>query len=181
VEPIVKPAAQPAPLPISQQLGAWSQRFTFFGGNDFDDLEQLQFAFLAQQPGGLGLDVSGLMFREDEADFRDSLWLGDANLVFEPIFGDLRTRVGVGINWLADSETFEVGLNLTAGFDFHMVDFLVASGECDFGSIGSADYSHVQITMGLNVEGVEWFAGYNHFDIGGNQLDGMIYGIRLRF
>ncbi len=180
-EPIVTPAPQSAPAPISQQLDAWSQRITFFGGNDFDDLEQLQFAWLAQQPGGLGLDVSGLMFREDEAEFHDSLWLGDANLVLEPVFGDLRTRVGIGMNWLADSETFEAGLNLTAGFDFHLGDFMVTSGEYDFGSIGSADYSHAQITMGLNVEGVEWFAGYNRFDIGGTKLDGMIYGIRLRF
>ncbi|QDT09183.1 hypothetical protein [Planctomycetes bacterium K23_9] len=173
-------APQPAPAPIRQQLDAWSHRVTLFGGTDFDDLEQAQFAWLAQQPGGLGLDLSAMMFREEDGHFRDSLWIGDANLMVEPVTGALRTRFGLGMNWLGDREGFEAGVNFTAGFDLHL-DPLVVSGEVDLGTLGTADYSHCQLTLGCQVESVEWFAGYNRYEIGGTTLDGMIYGVRLRF
>lgn len=177
----VIPPPQFAPAPISQQLAAWSHRIALHGGTDFDGLDQTQFAWLIQQPGGLGLDVSAKMFREEDSDFHDSLWIGDANLVFEPVTGPLRTRLGIGMNWLGDHEGFEAGVNLTAGFDWELSENFITSGEIDLGSLGTADFSHAQITVGYQVDAVEWFTGYSRYNIGGAKLDGLIYGIRLRF
>ena len=159
----------------------WFSRFTLFGGTDSETLEHGNLSWLLQVPGSVGLDTSLTMFRESDRTFRDHLWLGDVNLVFEPIVGPLRGRFGVGINWMHDNGGTESGGNLTAGFDWLMFDILNTSGEIDYGTLGQADYFHGQISAGIQLGFVELFVGYNSYDIGGAKIDGTMTGLRFKF
>ena len=159
----------------------WGNRFTGFAGDDSETLKHGAFQWLAQSPGSLGLDVSGTRFEETVGSIKDRLWVGDANIVYEPIVGAVRGRLGVGVNWLHDSAGFDMGTNFTAGFDWTMMDFLITTAEVDFGSIGEASLFHGQVTVGMQLGPTELFAGYNKYDLGGVELDGTIFGMRLRF
>ena len=177
--PYLPPSPPPRP-PVPTPDG-WLNRFTFLGGTDFESLDHGSIAWLAQSPNSLGIDASLTTFRESTTTIRDQLWLGDANLVFEPIFGDLRARIGVGFNWLHDSIGTEFGGNLTAGFDFAAFDSFMLTGEIDAGALGDAGLFHGQISAGYQIGITELFAGYNYYDIGGSKLDGTIFGLRFRF
>ena len=178
--PTVTTAPQRPPSHRHRKEG-WGHRFTILGGTDFDTLDHGHIAWLGQIPNSLGLDTSLTTFRESSATIRDQLWLGDANLVFEPIFGDLRARIGLGFNWLHDSIGTEFGGNLTAGFDLEIWDALILTGEVDTGTLGDSDFFHGQVSVGYQIGATELFAGYNYYNIGGADLDGTIFGLRFRF
>lgn len=176
----VVPVSSP-PRPAVDTSDAWFGRFTAFGGSDFDTLDQYQFALLAQIPHAFGLDVAVHSFRESTPSISDQLWLGDANVVIEPIFGDLRARIGVGFNWLHDNVGTDYGINLTGGFDLDLSQVLMLTGEIDLGGVGEADLLHAQLTLGYQLGPAELFGGYNYYRIGGTKLDGAIAGLRFRF
>ena len=160
----------------------WVSRFSVQGASDFDGLFQGGFDWLLQDPGGLGLQTSATMFRESGTDLRDHLWIGDVNLVYEPVTGDLRTRFGVGFNWLGDRFGGDIGLNLTGGLDFQLTKDFCLVGEVDFGTLGDSDFLNSQISLGYQVDQkTEFYSGYRFLDIGGAKLDGIVFGARFRF
>ena len=159
----------------------WFSRFTVQGGSDFDGLGQGGIGLLLQPANSLGIEASATLFRESGTEFRDHLWLGDVNLLFEPISGDVRLRFGVGLNWLGDTFGGEAGFNLTAGTDIQLTNRWVLTGEIDYGTLGDSDLLHTQVTLGAVFGNREVFAGYNYYDIGGAELDGVIFGLRFRF
>lgn len=160
----------------------WHGRISAFYGYDFDDLWHGSFAALFQAPGWLGLDTSVTMFRESGSTFRDHLWLGDVNLVYEAINTNyFRGRVGVGVNWLGDYYGGDAGANLTFGLDWQVNPNWVITGETDFGSLGDTDLFHAQISLGRQFERAEWTTGYNYYDIGGTAIGGVFTGLRFRF
>ncbi len=150
--------------------------------NDEADVDRTGFGMLLNATGGLGVDLGVRLFRERDADFRDHMWMGDANIVYEIMPSDFaRTRVGIGINWLADSYGGESGLNLTLGTDL-FAGPVVFSGEVDLGTLGDADLFHGRLTAALRQgEHIEWFAGYDYLDIGGVEIRGVVGGVRFRF
>ncbi|MEM7784387.1 MAG: hypothetical protein AAF623_13620, partial [Planctomycetota bacterium] len=158
----------------------WISRFTITGGSDFGGLGQGGIDWLLQAPEGIGVQTNVTMFRESGASFRDHLWIGDVNLVYEPVTGDLRGRFGIGLNWLGDRFGGDVGLNLTAGFDLLVTEKTFLTGEVDFGTLGDSDFLNSQITLGRRIGSAEIFGGYRHLDIGGVELGGVIAGLRFR-
>ena len=61
-------------------------------------------------------------------------------------------------------------------------DRLQTSGALDFGTLGDADLFHGSATIGIMQTGhLEWFAGYNHLDVGGVRIRGVVGGMRFRF
>lgn len=196
IEEYVEPVEQMAPAPVyetvaqptieaptfdDQILNQWYGRMTAFVGSDFEDISLGSFGLLLQCPGFLGLDISAAMLRESGTSFRDHLWVGDANLVFEGTTGDLRSRIGVGLNWLGDRYGGEAGFNLTAGFDWQLARRLVLTGEADFGTLGDSDLFHGQISIGRQIQNAELMLGYNHLDIGGTTIGSAFTGVRFRF
>ncbi|QEG22969.1 hypothetical protein [Mariniblastus fucicola] len=162
---------------------AWGVRLTAVGGTDFDNIAHGSFGLLLQAPGGPGLDTSVTMLRESGMSFRDHLFLGDVNVVYEPIVTEnFRMRLGLGINWLGDSYGGDAGFNMTSGFDLRLTDRIMATGEIDFGSVGDTDITHAQISLGraLN-QTTEWTVGYDHLDIGGVTIGSAFTGLRFRF
>jgi hypothetical protein len=166
--------------PISSE---WIGRLTVLGATDFDDITQGGLGLLFQAPGGLGLDTSVTMLRESGMSFRDHLYLGDVNLVYEPIFSNsFRLRVGIGMNWLGDSYGGDAGFNMTSGFDWRATDRWNVTGELDFGTIGDADLTHAQFSIGRMInERTEWTTGYDYRDIGGVTIGAAFTGLRFRF
>ena len=161
----------------------WNLRLGLEYGSDTDDLSQFGFDFLANKTGGFGVETSLRMHRERAHDFRDHLWIGDVNLVYELFPSErIRPRVGIGVNWLADNYGGEAGLNLTLGVDLTLWERMKVTGELDHGTLGEADFSHSRATVGYALtEQVEWFAGYDHLEIGGFEIDGILTGMRFRF
>ena len=160
----------------------WSGRLSSTYGYDFDDITQGCFGLLLQSPGGFGLDTSVMMFRENGATFRDHLWMGDVNLVYEVInSGDFRARMGVGINWLGDQYGGESGFNLTTGFDWQLSPKWILTGETDFGNLGDSDLFRGELSIGRQFGNAEWATGYRHTDIGGISLGSVFTGFRFRF
>jgi hypothetical protein len=161
----------------------WGIRLTAVGGTDFDDIAFGSFGLLLQNPSGLGVDTSVKMIRESGMDFRDHLYIGDVNVVYEPIATqNFRVRVGVGINWLGDSYSGDAGFNMTSGFDLRLTDQILATGEVDFGSIGDADITHARLGLGRLVsQNTEWVVGYDHLNIGGVTIGSAFTGLQFRF
>lgn len=157
-------------------------RFEIDYAADEDDVQRMGFGLLVNATAGLGIDTGMRLFREQDADFRDHLWLGDINVVYELFPSEtIRTRAGVGFNWLADSWGAEGGLNLTLGTELFWGS-LVLSAEADLGTLGDADLFHGRATVAFRPQPhVEWFAGYDHLDIGGVAIRGAVAGLRFRF
>ena len=162
-------------------LNPFQVRFEIDYATDEVDLDRAGFGLLVNATGGLGIDTGARLFRERGADFRDHMWIGDFNVVYE-IFPTefLRTRAGIGVNWLSDQYGGESGLNLTLGADL-FAGPVVFSGEVDLGTLGDSDLSHSRATVGLRAEYTEWFAGYDHLNIGGVEISGFVAGVRVRF
>ena len=182
--PIPVPPVEASPICIGEScyFERWSSRLGIYGGTDFGDLSSFGLDLLLQAPGSLGLDLSVATWRESGFSFRDHLWLGDANLVFEPICrSDFRLRLGVGVNWLGDSIGGEAGFNLTSGFDWSLTDRLILAAEGDVGTLGDADFLHAEVALTRFVDSAGLKVGYQYYDIGGVELSGMFAGLEFRF
>jgi len=191
-EPVYQPVVSPiveAPIPgadyFSESVSSfdWGVRMSAVGGTDFDDIAFGRFGMLLQVPGGPGIDTSVTMIRESGMSFRDHLFLGDVNIVYEPVIGDnFRMRVGLGVNWLGDSYGGDAGFNMTSGFDLRLTERTIATGEIDFGSIGDTDITHAQISLGRVInQNTEWIVGYDNLDIGGVTIGSAFTGLQFRF
>ncbi len=185
--PAAPPELVPGPPVVFDSIGdsyfsCWSGRMTGFFGNDFSGLSQGTLGLLLQRPAGFGLDTSVTMFRESGVSFRDHLWIGDFNVVYEVInVGYFRARLGAGVNWLADRYGSKAGGNLTMGADWQISPNWVLTGEADLGSLGDTDLFHGQISIGRQFGSAEWAAGYDYYDIGGTSIGGVFTGLRFRF
>ncbi len=173
---------RPIVRPWENYFKTWSKRLSATYGSDFDEIAQGYFGLLLQSPGGFGLDSSVMMLRENSATFRDHLWIGDVNLVYEVInSSDFRARIGVGINWLGDSYGGDSGANLTSGFDWQLSPKWILTGETDFGNLGDSDLFRGELSIGRQFNNAEWTTGYRHTDIGGTSLGSVFTGFRFRF
>lgn len=178
-------ASEPTPTILAAQdpfLSDFNLRFEIDSAADEDDVNRTGFGLLFNATGGLGIDTGVRIFREHDADFRDHMWIGDFNVVYELLPTEFaRTRAGIGFNWLADRYGSEGGLNLTVGSDL-FAGPLVFSGEVDLGTLGDADLLHGRVTVAARPgDHLEVFAGYDYLDIGGVEIRGVVGGVRFRF
>lgn len=161
----------------------WAARISVLAGTDFSDIFTGGFAALFQARRGIGLDTSVTFFRESGMQYRDHLFLGDVNLVFEPIANqNFRLRAGLGMNWLGDACGGDAGFNMTSGFDWRLSRRWMATGEVDFGNVGKTDLTHAQISLGRRIsQQTDWTFGYNHHNIGGVSIGSVFTGLQFRF
>jgi hypothetical protein len=184
-EPPINIAAESASQQIEfadNWFQEWNMRMSANYGSDFDDLTLAGMDLLIAEPGSLGLDTSVNYLLEEGSNFRNHLWIGDVNLIYETLLAEhLRGRIGVGMNWLGDSIGGKVGLNLTAGLDLQINQNWILSGQADIGSLGDADFRHGQINLGRRFGAAELLLGYDHYDIYGIDLGNWYTGLRLRY
>ena len=161
---------------------SWFMRGSAIAGGGQDDMTLAGVSLLAQVPGAIGLDLGVKTWRENSTTYRDHLWIGDANVVYEfANHQDLRARLGVGVNWLNDQWGSESGLNLTAGVDIRLTERLLLALEGDVGTLGASDFLHSQISLSRRFEKSELVLGYDYYDIGGVELQGVFGGLQFRF
>lgn len=166
---------------VDFSLAPFHLRFELDHASDEADLTRTGFGLLLNATGGLGIDTGIRLFRENDAEFRDHMWIGDFNIVYE-IFPTSfsRTRAGIGLNWLSDPFGREAGVNLTVGTDL-FAGPLTFSAEVDLGTLGDTDLSHGRLTASIRPgDFVEWFAGYDYLNIGGTEIRGIVGGLRFR-
>jgi hypothetical protein len=160
----------------------WLTQFDVNLGSDFDGLNNAGFGLRFQVPESLGMDTDVSFFRESTATVRDHMWLGDWNLLYEPIVTqNVRLRFGAGFNWLSDSWGREYGFNLTSSVDCRLSQNWMLQLEGDLGQIGDADYSHGRIHLLRNFRRSALSLGYERYDIGGAKIGGAFTGLQFRF
>lgn len=181
-EPVEHVSAVPGISVGSDWFANNSSRFWALVGSDFDGITTAGLGLHLQSFGGLGLDSSIMSLRESTEYYRDHLWIGDVNVVYEVLARrDVRGRVGLGVNWLSDSWGAEAGLNLTAGVDLRLTDRMTLSAEGDIGNLGDADFFHGRVNLARRFESCEWMLGFDHYKIGGAEVNACFTGIQFRF
>ncbi len=181
-EPPIAIATQEVVADPFDDLPPFQIRFEIDYAADEADVSRSGFGLLLNATGGLGIDTGVRMFQERDADFRDHLWMGDFNVVYELFPTQFsRTRAGIGLNWLADRYGSEGGFNMTLGTDL-FAGPMTFTGEVDLGNLGEADLFHGRLTAAIRQgENLEWFAGYDYLDVGGTEIRGVVGGMRFRF
>ncbi len=182
-----EPIIQPSPIVVDNAIGRdWfydtPSRFWATIGSDFDGITTGGIGVNFQSPGSIGLDGSIMTLRESTENYRDHLWIGDVNLLYEVLATEhVRGRIGVGVNWLNDAWGSEAGFNLTAGLDVRLTSRLLLQTEGDAGSLGDADYFHGRVNLATRLDSCELLLGVDHFNIGGTELNIAFTGIQFRF
>jgi hypothetical protein len=149
-------------------------------GTGFDDLDWIGGRLLIDTTWRWGIDSDVRYVREDLDAGRDSLWLGDANVLLRFAQSEfLQFHTGLGINYLSDTVGSEFGFNFTYGFDCQPVRPWVFSGELDLGTLGHASVVHVRTTAGVVWGPCEAFVGYDLYDIGSTQIQGLVAGVQI--
>ena len=182
-----EPIIESSPIVVDDSIGRdWfydtPSRFWATIGSDFDGITTGGIGINFQSPGSIGLDGSIMRLRESTENYRDHLWIGDVNLLYEVLATDhVRGRIGVGINWLNDAWGSESGFNLAAGLDVRLTNRLLLQTEGDVGSLGDADYFHGRVNLATRLDSCELLLGVDHFNIGGTELNIVFTGIQFRF
>lgn len=168
----------PAHLTGSRQH-ARTVRFQY--GENSGDLMTLSSHFLVQGKNRWGLDA-GLDYRREQLTptDHDQLWTGTINIVNRFAQSeDVQMYLGVGANFLDDSDDTNWGLNLTYGGDWMIDDPWIISLDLDLGRVGHASLSHLRWTIGMAVHRYELYIGFDHYQVGGTELNQLVTGIRL--
>jgi hypothetical protein len=161
----------------------WLERLRGEYADEFDDLSRYSGHLLVDTSSRLGFDTEVNYWRQSlSPGVHDQLWLGDANLLYRFAQNEfVQMRSGVGLNWLADDIGSEFGFNFTYGGDIYPIRPLVVSADLDAGWLGEAWLIHLRATVGVQWKQVEVYTGYDYWEIGSTQLDGLIAGVRLTF
>ena len=158
-------------------------RTRFEYADNFDDLSRIGGRVLFEHTSRFGIDSSFDLHREQlSPTSQDDLSLGDANLVFRFAQSDLLImRTGLGVNWLNDDAGTELGFNFTYGGDLFPIKPWVISSELDWGTLGDATLFHFRGTVGVQLNRVTVYTGYDFLDIGRAQTKGLVAGVELWF
>jgi hypothetical protein len=148
----------------------------------FDGLDNLGGRLLVEDAPRVGFGASWNCLEERDGDRRDTLNIGNCNLLYRFAQGDLgEFRAGLGMNWLNDSTAANIGFNFTYAADIYPRKPWVLSSEIDWGTLGKAQLFTFRTTAGVVFHHVETYAGYEYTDIGREHWDGLIAGLRFWF
>ena len=149
-------------------------------GTGFDDLDWIGGRVQLDTTSRWGLESDFRYVREDLDAGRDSLWLGDANVLFRFAQSEsIQFRTGLGMNFLSDTVGSDFGFNFTYAFDCQPVRPLTFSAELDLGTLGHASVVHVRTTAGVSWGVSEAYLGYDLYDIGSTQIQGLVAGVQI--
>ena len=160
----------------------WSGRFLAESGTDFDELQKHGGRLRLDTSSRWGLDTEWNFRRESLSSGHDTFWNGDANVVYR--FAQSRRAAfytGLGVNWLSDRAGANAGFNFTYGADFYPADPWVLSGSIDWGTLGHASMFHGRATVGVMLNRLEVFTGYDYLRLGGTSLPSFVAGVQLHF
>lgn len=162
---------------------SWSARAWFEYGDDYDSLHRWAGRFLVEGCHNWGVDGRWNVYTERiSPGVTDNLNIGDANVFFR--LGEsahVQARLGLGMNWLADAGSTDLGWNSTLKIDVYPARPVVISGGLDYGSLGGAEMFHGEISVGVIWNRFEIFGGYDYRKIDSTELEGPMFGARIWF
>jgi hypothetical protein len=159
----------------------WAIRAAAEYGNNFNNLHYIGSSLLLSSSTRFGLDANWRYFEEhqDRRGF-DALNLGKADITFQIAQSERAIyRIGLGTNWLADSQETNFGFNFNYAIDFFPRKPWVLSAEFDAGTLGDTHLFHVRTTAGVLWGRTEAFLGFDYLDIGRVDSGSLIGGVRL--
>jgi len=84
------------------------------------------------------------------------------------------------VQWI-DDEGSEYGIDFIYRFDAFSGRPWIISVDAGLGSLGAAFVARIRATVGVNIDAVEFYAGYEHIDVNGIALSGPLLGTRAWF
>ena len=151
-------------------------------GHNLEDLKQTQLHGLFESSNRLGVDGAISYRHESIAGGNDELLTGDLNVLFRFAQSPrLQMRAGAGVNWLHDDEGTEAGVNFTYGGDLFIADPWVVSAELDAGSLGDSGLFHFRATVGVLLNNVEIYTGYDRYDVDSYETNQWVTGVGIWF
>lgn len=161
----------------------WNVRLALEYAVPLDDVSHVGSEIILRTPSGWGLDTRfNLKFENWDPNFRDHLWTGDVNLTYDVLrLPNFHLRAGLGVNWLADSVAGEAGLNLMMGSEWRPHQNVIVSSYLGVGTVGDADLFHGRLTTGYVMNRAEVFTGIDHYQVGGEEINTLLTGLRFRF
>jgi hypothetical protein len=166
-----------------QHCRNWSLQLRGEYQDQFDRVSAVGGQMILEGTSRLGFDISFQTLRERLGPEQfDYLTLGDANVVFRfAQHPKAQMRLGIGMNWLADTRQHDLGFNFTYGGDFFPVKPLIVSAAIDWGTLGHAELFRFRTTAGVIVDRFETYVGYEYLDIGRTHANALVAGVRLWF
>ena len=161
----------------------WSGRIRFEYADAFDEISRVGGHMLLSTSSRFGLDMELNCLQEDRlGTARDQLWLGDFNLIYRFAQSErAQFRTGLGMNWLDDPVATDFGFNFTYGADFFPQKPWILSATIDWGTLGSAELFRFRTSVGLIINRVEVYSGYEYLDIDDAQINALMAGVRVWF
>jgi len=160
----------------------WGGTLQGFGIPEADNIDRYGGRLVLESQARLGLDTETNYWTEPGATGTDQLWTGDANVIFRFAESEkVQFRAGLGVNWLADHNGAEAGINFTYGVDWFPRRPWTMSTVFDVGKLGGGTLFHNRTTAGVMIGPVEAFAGYDYFQVGSASFHGPVAGLGLRF
>jgi len=165
----------------------WSGRFSAEYLEPFTDVNGVGGRLLVSTTSRFGLDAEASHFEErrPHGGF-DTLWIGDANLVFRFAQAEkAEFRAGLGFNWLDHPHDAlrdaDFGFNFTYGADFFPRKPWVLSADLDAGTLGRTGLVRFRTTGGIMLRSLECYTGYEYLDVGRTHFNLLLAGVRLWF
>ncbi len=151
--------------------------------DDFDENSRVGGSLILDSPWGIGFDSEAYYWTEDAPAGGDrNFSSGDMNAIWR--FGagtPIRFQSGLGANWLDFDESTEYGFNTTYGLEIQVKHWLAFGGSLDWGRVGGEELFHGRITTSLMFGTLEVYAGYDIYEVGWIEREGLIAGIGLWF
>jgi hypothetical protein len=159
----------------------WSVRSRGEFGNGLDDLNWIGGRLLVETKSRWGVEGDFRYILEDlGGGIHDDAWLGDGNVLYRFAQSEwLQFRTGLGVNYLSDRAGTDLGFNFTYAVDAQPVRPLVFTAELDLGMLGHASVVHVRTTAGVVLGVSEAYIGYDLYDIGSTQIQGLVAGVQI--
>ena len=149
----------------------------------FDRLDKYGGHLLIETAPRLGFEASAYRLEEHlTSGGWDQLQMGDCNFVYRFAQGDWgEFRAGLGLNWLNDSHSTDLGFNFTYAADLYLKKPWILSATIDAGTLGDVGLFRFRTTAGVVFHGVEAYTGYEYTNIGRTYWNGLIGGVRFWF
>ncbi|MCA9082193.1 MAG: hypothetical protein KDA58_16645 [Planctomycetaceae bacterium] len=165
------------PPPDFDGVGMW---FSSEYGTDFSGLQRAGQRLRIDTGSRFGLDTEFNTWIEDIPAGHDTLFTGDANLVYRFAQSESwQWYSGLGMNWLSEDHFSEFGFNFTYGATFTPAKPFVFETTFDLGTLGDASLFHLHSTGGVVWKHLELFGGYDYLRIGNQDLHGPLIGARI--
>jgi hypothetical protein len=166
-----------------ERLKLWSVRANVEDGHDFNSINRLGARLQLDTTSRFGIATNWDWYQEKLPGGRlDDLVLGDTELTFRFAQSEwLQMHAGLGGRCLLDRCHRRGGFNFLYSAELYPVRPLAVTASAELGNLNHAFTMRLRSTVGVQMQNVEAYVGYDWVNIGGVDLHGPMAGLRLSF